>query len=62
MPKSGKNSFWRFGETPTVAYYSCNKGFADAKGDRVRSCSVDPNDQQSIKWKGAPLSCERNMK
>lgn len=58
MPKSGKNSYWRFGDTPTVAYYSCNKGFADSQGDRVRSCTVDPVDQK-IKWKGSPLSCER---
>jgi hypothetical protein len=57
MPKSGRNSYWKFGDTPTAAFYYCNKGFKEVDGDKVRSCSVDPTDQK-IKWKGSPLSCD----
>lgn len=57
MPEVGKNSFWKFGEIPTVAYYYCNKGYKEADGDKVRTCWVDPADHMN-KWKGTPLNCE----
>lgn len=60
MPKNGKNSFWKFGDTPTVAYYSCNKGFSELNGDKVITCSYDSNEHR-IKWKGNPLSCKGNL-
>lgn len=56
LPKNGKNSYWEFGVTGTIANYFCNKGFKESEGNKTRICTVDSTDH-TIKWMGAPLEC-----
>lgn len=57
LPKNGNNSYYKFGETATIANYYCNKGFIEKSGDKTIICAVDPFEKKP-RWTGRALACE----